>query len=316
MKHSKPSMIERAAEIYDFASGLPVIPAPEPVPPRPRPVRVEAAAPPVQPQAQPQPAQAAAPRPASRPVASHPVPHARVELDPDRLAASGLLVPEASGGSLSEEMRLIKRRLLGTVDAQVEKGDERARLVMIASARPGEGKTFMSLNLALSIAGERDRSVLLVDGDNAKPEALARLGVDGDAGFVDALADPRIDPESLVIDTDVGCLSLLAPGRRERNVPELLASDRAREVLDRLLAADPRRIILIDTSPALAASATVALAEHVGQALIVVRADATSESDLKETLDLLSPCANLSLVLNSTAFQVGRRRYGKYEEYR
>jgi protein-tyrosine kinase len=328
MSNPRPSLLERAAEIYDFASGLPVDAAPlpattpraRPVPrqeapleavvpdtPRPRAVREERA---VEPVVRP------APRPSVRPAPAK-VEHKKVELDQDALAASGLLVPDRPGGSLAEEMRLIKRRLLSAVDSHVDKGDEAARLVLIASGRPDEGKTFVALNLALSIAGERERRVLLVDGDNAKPELLERLGVAEEGpGFVEALADPSIDPESLVIDTDIDGLALLPAGRRERKVPELLGSAYARAVLDRLVAADPRRIVLIDSSPALVASATGALAALVGQALVVVKADATSEADLKETLDLLSPCENLSLVLNSTAFQIGRRAYGKYEEYR
>lgn len=327
MNKPKPSLLERAAEIYDFASGLPMpeaapLPAPrarpEPAPAaKAEPVRLEAPflEPSRRPQERPEPAPVR--RQAPRTASSTPAAHARVELDPDVLAQSNLLVPDAPGGNLAEEMRLIKRRLLGHVDLQASRGDDRARLILVASGQPGEGKTFFSLNLALSIATERDRGVLLIDGDNAKPDIFARLGVTEEGpGFVGALTDPALDPESLVLDTDITGLSLLGPGRRERSVPELLASDRARDVLDRLLAADPKRIILIDSSPALAASATIALAEHVGQALVVVGADTTSEADLKETLDLLSPCEQLSLVLNRTAFQVGRRRYGKYEEYR
>jgi len=319
MNKPKPSLLERAAEIYDFASGLPVdnvpLAAPSPRPrPRPivqareaRPVEVESPVESVAAIEAPRPRFFAkkeppaetvfsqAPSPSIRTVAA-PVPHKKVELDHDTLAESGLLVPDRSGGSLAEEMRLIKRRLLSAIDARMERGDESSRLVLIASGKPGEGKTFVALNLALSIASERERRVLLVDGDNAKPEVLERLGLTEEAsGLVEALADPAIDPESLVIDTDIEGLSLLPSGRRERKLPELLASVRARAVLDRLVAADPR---------------------HVGQALVVVKADTTNDSDLKETLDLLSPCEHLSLVLNSTAFQVGRRSYGNNEEYR
>lgn len=315
MNQAKPSLLERAAEIYDFASGFPMEPArPLPPPDRPRVAPKPVEATPVQrtpiERAEPEPR-----RPMPRPVARSAA-HKQVSVDPDVMAAAGLLVPDRPGGNLAEEMRLLKRRLLGAIEARVERGDETARIVLVASGKPGEGKTFMALNLALSIAGERDHNVLLIDGDNAKPELLSRLGVGEESpGLLDALADPAIDPESLVLDTDVEGLALLAPGRRERRAPELLASVRTRDVLESLIAADPRRIVLIDSSPALAASSAVALAEHVGQALVVVKADATSEAELKETLDLLSPCEHLSLVLNNAAFQVGRRAKGKYEEY-
>ncbi len=233
------------------------------------------------------------------------------------MAAAGLLVPGASGGSLAEELRLVKRRLLASVDARIARGDERARVVLIASGQPGEGKTFMALNLALSIATEQERSVLLIDGDNAKPELLSRLGVAEEGpGFLDSLADPRLDPEALVLGTDIPRLCVLPAGRKDRNIPEYFASARMPELITRLLEADPSRIILIDSSPALAASATGVLAQHAGQTLVVVKADTTAEADLKETLDLLSGCEELALVLNGTAFQLGGRRFGKYEDYR
>ena len=322
MTNTRTSLLERAAEVYDFASGLPATPANDlpprrirPVPPAP-PRAVEQPAPqlvepPVQ-QAVPQPVAQA--RPAQvRP----PVRHRQVDLDTNGLAASGYLVGDMPVSGLAEEMRLIKRRLLTAVDARTEAGDDRARLVLVASGQPGEGKTFTALNLALSIASEPERSVLLVDGDSAKPELMARLGVDEDhPGFLDCLADAGVDPESLVLDTDVERLSLLPAGSKVRNIPELLASARTEQVLERLRSADPRRIIILDSSPVLAASTASVLAGHAGQTLVVVKADRTSEADLKETLDLLSVCAHLSLVLNSTAFEVGSRRFGKYEEYR
>lgn len=315
----RPSLLERAAEVYDFASGLPMheapapvaaqpVPAPIPAPERPRPVAARPAP------AAPAPAPAAAPvqrrAPASAPVRT-------VEVDHDIMAEAGLLVPGAPGGSLAEELRLVKRRLLASVDAGIARGDERARVVLIASGQPGEGKTFMALNLALSIATEQERSVLLIDGDNAKPELLARMGAAEEGpGFLDSLADPRLDPESLVLGTDIPRLSVLPAGRKDRNIPEYFASARMPELIKRLCEADPSRIILIDSSPALAASATGVLAQHAGQTLVVVKADTTTEADLKETLDLLSGCDELALVLNSTAFQLGGRRFGKYEEYR
>ena len=309
----RPSLLERAAEVYDFVSGLPMADAPAPAPaPVPAPERARPVA------ARPAPVAPAPAAPAvqrrATPVSA---PARSIAVDPDAMAEAGLLVPGAPGGSLAEELRLVKRRLLASVDARIARGDERARVVLIASGQPGEGKTFMALNLALSIATEQERSVLLIDGDNAKPELLARLGVAEDGpGFLDSLADPRLDPESLVLGTDIERLSVLPAGRKDRNIPEYFASARMPELITRLCEADPSRIILIDSSPALAASATGVLAQHAGQTLVVVKADTTAEADLKETLDLLSGCDELALVLNSAAFQVGGRRFGKYEDYR
>lgn len=320
MTTTRPSLLERAAEIYDFSSGLPA--APTELPPRrrsqaPRVERLVEGPAPRPAAAEPRPASPALHKPEARPrPLAPPVHHEEMMLNRAHLAEAGLLAPEAPASGLAEEMRLVKRRLLNAVDAAAEQGDADARLVLVASGKPGEGKTFVALNLALSIASEADRSVLLIDGDTAKPEVLARLGLEDDRpGFMDALADPGVDPERLVLATDIRGLALLPSGRRERNVPELLASARTQDVLARLLTADPRRIVLIDSTPALAASAAGVLAGHAGHTLVVVKADGTSEPDLKETLDLLSGCDRLSLVLNSAAFQVGGRRFAQYEEY-
>lgn len=303
MSSTRPSLVERAAEIYDFASRLPAARPPGELPPP----RVRAGAV-VEPLEQPEPAQ---PRIAQRSVA-----HARAELDRAVLAQNGFLAPDAPAAtSLAEEVRLIKRRLLAAVDERTQHGDEGARVVLVASSQPGDGKTFIAANLALSLAGEQDRSVLLIDADSAKPDLMARLGLEDGPGFIDALADPGVDPETLVVDTDVGRFSVLPAGRKERNIPELLSSSRTRAVLERLLSADPKRIIILDSPPALASSSAALLAGHAGQTLVVVRADRTAEADLNQAIDLLSTCDHLSLVLNSAAFQVGSRRYGQYEEY-
>lgn len=296
---ARPSLFERAAEIYDFESGLRVDPVPADLPPQ-RP-------------AEPAPSSARQPEPARPPrcVGAR----RTAEVDLAALEAGGHLLPDAPSSALAEETRIIKRRLLKAIDDKAER-DPRARVALITSGQPGEGKTFLALNLALSIAGEHERAVLLIDGDTSQPEIAGRLGIDSDSGLVDALADRDVDPESLVIDTDIAGLSILPAGRRERNVPELLASARTEEVLGRLLAADPQRIILIDSPPALAASNASVLAGHAGQILVVVRADATSEADLKETVGLLGGPARLSLVLNSASLSIGGRRFGRYEEDR
>ncbi len=296
MKHTPQSLLERAAELYDFGAVLRA-PAADPAP-----VAVPA----------PQPAPA--PEPVLRVVPPAPVrraaPTGTATIDRAALAAAGFIVAETSGSGLAEEFRLIKHQLL----ADIERAGTRS--VLIASAQPKSGKTFCVINLALSLAGERDVEVLLVDGDFLKPDALATLGVDGAGpGFVDALADHSADPESFVIRTDVPGLSVLPAGRKTNNVPELLASDRTREVLAKLAAGDRKRIVLFDSPPALMASHATVLAGHVGLALVVVRADQTTEADLRETIGLLQGCGRVGLVLNGAGLAVTGRKFGAYDGY-
>jgi protein-tyrosine kinase len=244
------------------------------------------------------------------------VTEAKAEVNRESLREKGFIVPDSPAGPLAEEFRIVKRQLLLGMGAGSPVAADKRRTLLVCSAQPDEGKTFCAVNLALSLAGERDMEVLLVDADFPKPEILDLFGLEArGAGFVDALADPSLDPERLVIRTDIGSLSVLPAGRYENDVPELLGSDRTARVLARLTEGRPKRIVIFDSPPALMASAAAALASHVGQLLLVVRADQTTEADLKEAAGLLSGCPQISLLLNGTGFAATGRRFGSYYGY-
>ena len=308
-KHSAlrtESLLERAAELYGFAvpTARPADPAAQAAP-RPEP---ETAAPAFEPR----PAQA---RPNPPPPRSAPAARAASPMQPiDRklLREAGFIEPEAPVGPLAEEFRIVKRRLLLGTHGKSAVPADRKQTVLICSSQAGEGKTFAAINLALSLAAEQDTEVLLVDADFNKPAILSTLGLEAERGLVDALADPSLDPESLVLRTDVRGLSVLPAGRHVTNVTELLASGRTPEVLDLLTRDRPRRIVLFDSPPALLASPASVLASHVGQLLMVVRADSTTEADLREALGLLSGCPQVSLLLNGTGFAANGQRFGSY----
>lgn len=231
-------------------------------------------------------------------------------IDRAMLAEAGMIVPGGSVGVLAEEFRLVKRQLLLT--ARKLSDPAKARTIAICSARPDEGKTFCAINLGISLAAERDTRVLLVDGDFAKRDLLPRLGLDNGRGFLDALGDDRLDPEALVVPTDIPQLSLLGAGTRTNGDTELLASGRTSAVVARLLAADPQRIVLFDTPPALAASPAAVFALHAGQVMLVIRADVTGESEIREAVALLDGCENIQLVLNQVRHQASGYRFGDY----
>ena len=236
-------------------------------------------------------------------------------VDREGLLDAGYILPDAPVSALAEEFRIIKRQLLLKVSGQEDLPADKRQTILVCSAQADEGKTFCAVNLALSLAGERDVDVLLVDGDFAKPEILSILGLEGGPGLIDAIADPDADPNAYVIETDVKGLSVLPAGRQANDVTELLASERTREVLAALTRDHPKRVIIFDSPPALMASPASVLATHVGQAVIVVRADETTEADLKEAVALLSGCEHVSLMLNAAAFAVGSRRFGSYYGY-
>ena len=241
-----------------------------------------------------------------------------VAIDRGLLAENGMIVPGAPVGPLAEEFRLIKRQLFVTRGRLEAGGDldpdqlSRARTLLVCSAKPGDGKTFCAINLALSIAAERDTEVLLIDADVAKPDLCRRLGLTPGPGLLDALADASLDPEALVVRTDVPHLSVLSTGAKTATDTELLASARTRAVIARLLAANPRRMIVFDSPPALAASPAAVLAMLVGQVMMVVRADHTPESELRAAVGLLEGCAHIGLVLNAVTFATAGERFGNY----
>jgi len=310
MMHQAPpprrsgSLLERAAARYDL-SNLPktapiAAPVEERIAPAPAPMLDQGFAP----------VDTFAPRDELR----QPVqPGEPVAIDRLMLAEKGMIVPGAPVGPLAEEFRLIKRQLLITRERLTEAGErDKARSVLVCSARPGDGKTFCAINLALSMAAERDIEVLLVDADFAKPDIMTQLGLEDGPGLLDALADSHLDPETLVRPTDVPHLSVLSAGTKTATDTELLASARTKAVLARLLAANPRRVLLFDSPPALAASPASVLAMLVGQVMQVVRADHTPEGELSAAVGQLDACEHIALVLNAVSFVPGGSRFGSY----
>jgi protein-tyrosine kinase len=329
------SILERAAEQFHFAvSAAAPAPVESPLPPvatvEPEEPVVLAEAPlelgpdlEVEPVEAPtlaiEPIIASAPEPVPEPAVQPPPRRTRrrtVMIDREKLGEAGMLQPGGAVTALAEEFRMVKRQLLLTARAVAADNDakaaDRARMILVCSAQPDEGKTFCAINLALSMAAEKDMEILLVDADFAKPDVLDRLGLPDGPGLLDALSGDVADVEECILETDVPQLSVLPAGTRTNSDTELLASDRARAILDRLAAANRRRIVIFDSPPALAASPASVLALHVGQVMLVVRADATSESDLREAVQLLDGCEHIQLVLNSVSFQPGGRRFGSY----
>lgn len=285
-----PSLVERAANVYDFNAALrgPVH-AVSDGRSAPAPVAMSIAA------------RADAARYNGEPIGRF----GRVAIED--LREGGYILPDAAPSAIAEEFRIVKRQLLRHAQ-DVPHG----RSILICSAQPDDGKTFCAVNLALSLAAEKDIEVVLIDADVAKPEILSTLGLEAGPGLIDAIENPDVDVEACLIRTDIPGLLVLPAGRPTNEATELLASERTRQVLDRLRARDPRRVILFDSPPALAASPASVLAMHCGQLLFVVRAERTGEADLREALELLSACPRPQLLLNGVEFGSANRRFGRY----
>ena len=330
------SLIERAAERFDFNRYI-AGPKLADLPPPRRPARVAASPRTVEVASQPMPVPAptraptTATQPASAPgspiAAPEPAPEPaiapvvfspeRVEIDREHLRDNGLIVPEGSVTALLEEFRIVKRQLLvQAAELRRQKAGSKAQRVLISSPHPGEGKTYCAVNLALSIAAEKENDVLLVDADFAKPSILSALGLPGGPGLMDALMDESADVADFVIGTDIPGLWVLPAGDTSTSDSEYISSSRTGKILDRLTQGAPNRIVIFDSPPALAASPAAELAKLVGQVLVIVRADSTGQGALEDAVSLLSACPNIQLLLNAAQFSPSGRRFGTYYGYK
>jgi protein-tyrosine kinase len=237
-----------------------------------------------------------------------------IKIDRLRLRSAGFIPDETQERRFADQYRRIKRPVLMQVQTLTAAHAPGARLVLMASALPGDGKTFTSINLALSMARERDVSVLIMDADVAKPHISRIFGIDQERGLLDALADNALDIESLVLPTDVPGLSMLPAGRRNEAATELLASERMDQVITRLTARDARRIVLLDSPPLLLSSESRALVQIAGQVVLVVRAGQTPRRAVQEAIGYIGEGKPLGLVLNQSllALSEGYYGYGSY----
>jgi protein-tyrosine kinase len=231
-----------------------------------------------------------------------------ISMDLSALRAAGVIGPEDEERRIAEEYRIIKRPLL----KQTMREDSSAlnNVVVLTSALPGEGKTFTSINLALSLALERDLQVVVVDGDVAKRDITHLLGLDEEPGLLDAAGDASIGIEGIVLRTDIDSLYIIPAGNQHLEATEILASERTGALLKQL-AAEPRRIVLIDSPPLLATTEAGVLASLAGQVVMVVKASETPQNVVMSAIETIAEDKALSLVLNQV-LSVPERHYGYY----
>jgi exopolysaccharide/PEP-CTERM locus tyrosine autokinase len=272
MTEHVPGLIQRAAARLQEApspSLRPVAPAAAPVPPR---------------------QDAPAPLGPARAV-----PGRQVTLSPTSLAAHGIVLPSSGFSRPVEEFRALKRHVISNA---MRVGNAQNRIVLVTSARPGEGKTFTSISLALSLAYERDTRVLLVDADAYRQSLMNYLGLSSDTGWLDTVADETRSLTDLELATNVPGLTILPSGKQRAEIPELMSSRQMKTALQELAREDAERFIIIDALPCLTSTEPSILAALAGQTLFVVAAHQTSREDVEVALRHLNTSPSVNLVLN------------------
>lgn len=238
-----------------------------------------------------------------------------LQIDLAGLAAARLLAPESEAHRAAGEYRVVKRAVLA--DAFRDPADGRSRLVAVTSALSGDGKTHTTLNLALSLARERDYGVVLVDADVAKCHLSKLLGLQGATGLIDLLSADDPDVVGALRRTSIPQLVVLPAGNRAEDATELLTSHRMTTVCNQLLSMFPRAIVLLDSPPLLQTSEAHAVASAAGQSILVVKAGSTPRTAVAEAVGRIPDPSTLRVVLNQVDLDgmSGYYHYGQYGTY-
>jgi protein-tyrosine kinase len=246
--------------------------------------------------------------------AATPVVSRAVELDFEAIAAQNLLTPNAPRSLLGDQMRVIKRPLIRNAFGKGAAKLVHGNLIMITSSLAGEGKSFTTVNLAMSIAAELDHTVMLVDADVARPSISRMLGLEpaeGSAfgpGLLDVL-DGSAAMSDVLVRTNIDKLTILPSGTQHERATELLASDAMTRLLDEMARRYPDRIIIFDSPPLLQTTEARVLASHMGQIVVVVQAGKTLQADVQSALATIESCPVRMMVLNQ-ANATSDRGYG------
>lgn len=236
----------------------------------------------------------------------------KVELNLQMLAETGILTPNAARTPMSDQYRVIKRPLIQNAMGKGAVPVNHGNLIMVTSALSGEGKSFTSVNLAMSIANELDHTVMLVDADVARPSVLRMLGLPPGPGLLDLL-EGRAEMSNVLLRTNVDKLTILPSGSPHPRATELLASDAMRQLLNDMATRYADRIIIFDSPPLLLTTESRVLASHMGQIVIVVHAGRTLQADVQHALSTIESCPVRMMLLNKAqSLAHGAYGYGGY----
>ena len=241
-----------------------------------------------------------------------PPPVQQRSLDLARLQAAGFITPALRDSRLLHEFRIIKRPLIQQALGRATTQSLNRNLVMVTSALPGEGKTFVALNLAMSLAMEVDCRVLLVDADVVSPSLPRVLGIEPEKGLMDLLTQPAIRFDDAVLGTNVERLTLLLAGTPQASASELLASEAMQRLLSEVSRRYPDRIVVFDSPPLLATTESRVLATHMGQVVVVVEAGRTTHAALESALATVESCPVVHTMLNKAPESTVGSYYGAY----
>ena len=235
----------------------------------------------------------------------------------DALERAGMVVARTTRTRISEEYRIAIGRILRVLHETTDIQGAR-NVLMVTSARPGEGKSFTALNLAGSIAQNGTDAVLLVDVDPKVKPLSDQLGLGEVQGFLDLVSDPSLRPEDLLRVTAIPNLAVMPVGTRLGGAAQTIGGTASMRpiipTITRLARRFPKHLIMLDAPPCLSTSDPHTLAPHVGQVVLVVEAERTQRSEVEAAVDLVRVCPSITLLLNKVRMTTSHT-FGAYDYF-
>jgi protein-tyrosine kinase len=223
-----------------------------------------------------------------------------VNIDLNKLKAKGFVSTDTERLLINEEFRAIKRKVIENAFGALSNTLNNSNIIMVTSSRPSEGKTFTAVNLALSIALEQDKTVLLVDADVLRPNVMKTLELQNQEGLMEFLLGEKKDISDILCSTNVPNLRIIAAGKAHHLSTELLASAKMSEAVDEFANRYPDRIVIVDTPPLLGINETAVLANLAGQAIVVAEEGKTKLSEIQKAVSHLNPEMAIGFVVNKS----------------
>ncbi len=228
-----------------------------------------------------------------------------------------MVVARRTRTRISEEYRIAAGRILRALH-ETSSPDGARNILMVTSARPGEGKSFTAINLAGSIAQNGPDQVLLVDVDSKIKPLSDKLGLGNASGFLDFVANPALRLDDLVRRSAISNLTILPIGKHDNgSAPQNDEAVSIRPIVPALMRISrrfPRHLIVLDTPPCLSTSDPHTMAPHVTEIVMVVEAERTQKAELEAAIDLVRVCPNITLLLNKVRMTTSHT-FGAYDYF-